>query len=147
MHGGYKLKFKKTMFALAIGSIAIIQSTGAHAVGANYFSFNGGSDALGDGGLTAPATGSWFTLVAQGTSFGYTPIRAAGTSGADLSPGNLNFNAAETITFGSAGLHNTGNSIDRDWTFLGAHGAHFTNQALEVNWDGVSHTATVDMDG
>lgn len=136
------------MFALAIGSIAIMQSTGAHAVGANYFSFNGGSDALGDGGLIAPATGSWFTLVAQqGTSFGYTPIRAAGTSGADLSPGNLNFNAAETITIGSGGPHNTGNSIDRDWTFLGAYGAHFTNQALEVNWDGVSNTATVNMDG
>lgn len=149
------MKFKKTMFALAIGTIAIIQSTGAHAVGANYFSFNGGSDALGDGGMTAPATGSWFSLLLADTDGDgiadqeyYTPMRAAGTTGADFSPGNLNFNAAETITMGSGGSsHNTGNSIDRDWTFLGAYGAHFTDQALEVTWDGVSNTATVNMDG
>lgn len=148
------MNFTKVIFALAIGSVATMQSAGAQAVGTNYFSFNGGS-AAPDGSYTSPATGSWFSLLLGDTDsdgildqFAYTPMRAAGTSGTDLSPGNLNFNDAETIAIGNCCTnHNTGNSIDQDWTFLGAYGAHFTNQALEVTWDGVSNTATVNMDG
>lgn len=143
------MNFKKTMFALAIGSVGIMGSVSAHAV-ANTFSFNGGTIVNG-----APTGGSWFSMLATDTNSDgipdqnvYTAMRAAGTTGADLSPGTLNFDVAEPITVGAGGTaHNSGNSIDRDWSFFSAWGAHFTNQALEVNWDGVSNTATVHMAG
>lgn len=147
------MNFPKSMFALALGSVCVMQSVTALAV-ENSFSFNGGSDAL-DNGLTAPASGSWFSLLAADTDednipdqYWYTSMRAAGTTGTDLSPGTLDFDAAEPINvYAGLGGHNTGNSIDRDWSFLGNWGAHYTNQALEVTWDGVSNTALVSMDG
>lgn len=143
------MNFKKTLFALAIGSVGIVGSMSAHAV-ANTFSFNGGTVVGG-----VPTGGSWFSMLATDTDSDgipdtnvYTAMRAAGTTGADLSPGTLNFDVVEPITIGAGGaVHNTGNSIDRDWSFFSAWGAHFTNQALEVTWDGVSNTATVNMDG
>ncbi|MBC2732195.1 PEP-CTERM sorting domain-containing protein [Thiobacillus sp.] len=142
------MTFTKTLFALAIGSVGIMGSMSAHAV-ANTFSFNGGTVAGG-----VPTGGSWFSMLATDTNSDgiadtnvYTAMRAAGTTGTDLSPGTLNFDVAEPITVGAPGGHNSGNSIDRDWSFFNAWGAHFTDQALEVTWDGVSNTATVHMAG
>lgn len=40
--------------------------------------------------------------------------------------------------------HSSGNMIDRDWSFLGAWGAHFTISSLPVTYIG-GNTASVDM--
>jgi hypothetical protein len=148
----YKMNFTKTMFALAIGSVGIMGSVSAHAV-ANTFEFIGGGASV-SGGLAAP-TGSWFSMLAMDTDSDgipdsnlYTAMRAAGTTGTPGPNGMLNMDVAEPITIGAGGTnHNTGNSIDRDWSFFSAWGAHFTNQALEVTWDGVSNLASVNMAG
>jgi hypothetical protein len=153
------MNFTKTMFALAIGSVGIMSSVSAHAV-ANTFEFIGGGNPTSVpvpsyGSIPgAPATGSWFSMLAADangdgiTDNTYVAIRAAGSTGNPGFNGMLDMDVAEPITVGAGGTnHNTGNSIDRDWSFFSAWGAHFTTGPLEVTWDGVSNTATVDMTG
>jgi len=144
------MNFKQTLFSLAIG---ITSPMSAHA--ANTFSFAGGGASV-DNGTTAP-TGSWFSMLAGDTNSDYIPdqnfytgMRAAGSTGVPGPNGTLNFDITNTITSAGGALesgatHNADNMIDRDWSFLGEWGAHFTTGALEVTWDGVSHTAAVNM--
>jgi hypothetical protein len=88
----------------------------------------------------------------------YTAMRAAGGTGIPGPNGFLNFSEINplciscgtgtgTVPPGSAPFHNTGNMIDRDWSFLGEWGAHYTNQVLEVTTTGNANTRHVNMTG
>jgi hypothetical protein len=148
------MNIKQTLFALAIGSMGITCTTSTLA--ANTFSFVGAG--LSPGEYIAP-TGSWYSILAADTDTDYipdanlyTPIRAAGSTGAPGPNGTLNFDVVNTITVGpggtvgsGGGAHNSGNMIDRDASLFAAWGAHSTTGALEIAWDGLSNTATVDM--
>jgi hypothetical protein len=115
------------------------------------FSFVGGGATINNG-LSAP-TGSWFSMLAFDTNSDYIPDASAytamrSTGGTDTPGpnGSLNFSQANPITIGAGGAtHNSGNMIDRDWSFYGAWGAHYTNQALEVT--GTGNTRNVNMSG
>lgn len=142
------MKFKKILFALAASGICITSTMSAHA--ANTFSFEGGGLVAGDG--TAP-TGSWWRLLAGDTNldeipdeYWYFAIRAPGTMAVPGSNGTLNFDIVNTLTLAmGGGSHHSGNMIDRDSQFLGEWAAHSTTGALEVVWNGISNTATVNM--
>jgi len=122
------MNFKKTMFALAIGSVGIMGATSAVAAApANAFEFNAGATASQTGG-TPSATGSWFSMLAADTDEDlfpdtniYTGIRGFGTAG------NVNPTANGVLNFGAAD-----SQVDRTWSFFGAGGTHYSNQALEV---------------
>lgn len=141
------MNFKKTMLAVAVGSVGFMGAATAQA--ANTFDFLAGN--------VTTLAGSWFSMLAMDSDEDgipdtnvYTGLRGAGTTGVDpvLAGGTLNFDVTNTIAIGAGGTaHNTGNMIDRDWSFFSAWGAHYTNGPLEITWDGTSNTATVDMTG
>lgn len=143
------MNFKQTLFTLAIGGMSITSAMSAHA--ANTFSFAGGGATVGDG-TTAPS-GSWFSLLAADSDSDgipdqnwYTALRAPGSTDIPGPNGTLNFDVVNTLTLATTGGgHNSGNMIDRDASFLGEWVAHSTTGALEIIWDGVSNTATVNM--
>jgi hypothetical protein len=143
------MNFTKSMFAVAIGSVGIASAMSAQA--ANTFSFEGGGTSV-NSGLSAPA-GSWFSMLALDTDSDYVPdtntftaVRAVGSTTVPGPNGLLDFDITNTITTSLGGTnHNSGNMIDKDWNFFGAFGAHFTTGALEVTWDGISTTASVNM--
>jgi hypothetical protein len=144
------MNFKQTLFAMAIGSMGITCTTSAHA--ANTFSFAGASNMVA-GQTHAPGAGSWYRALTNDTNgdfiadqFVYGAFRAAGSTSTPGPNGTLNFDIVNTITLGSGGsVHNSDNMIDRDSSFSGAWVAHATTGALEITWDGLSNTATVDM--
>lgn len=152
-----KIAMTKIAFALFMA----VAATGAQAAD-QTFSFTGGGAAV-NGGTAAP-TGSWFSMLAGdlsgGGDFGDEPDGIPDTNiytsmrGVSTTNGTLNFDITNTITLGTAptppattATHNSGNMIDRDWNFFGQWGAHYTQGPLEIVWDGVSTTATVDMAG
>lgn len=137
------MSFKKISLILALGGIGLAGVMSAHA--ANTFSFSGGGTVAGDG--TAP-TGSWFSLLIDpdAGTYHYSAFRAPDNSGIPGPNGTLNFDVVNTLTPATTGGgHNSGNMIDRDTLFLGEWTAHSTTGALEITWDGLSNTATVNM--
>lgn len=143
------MKFNMTKIAAALA--LTVTATGAQAVVANTFEFIGGGATVA-AGTAPPATGSWFSMLAADTdddmipdSNVYTQIRGAGTTGIPGANGMLDMDVPETLNM-SAAIPSE-NNIDRNWSFFSAQGAHYTDQALEVTWDGVSNTATVNMAG
>jgi hypothetical protein len=149
------MNIKQTLFALAIGSMGITCTTSTLA--ANTFNFVGGG--LYPGEYIAP-TGSWSRFLTADSDedlipdlYSYTPFRAAGGTGIPGPNGTLNFDVENTLTLGTLGTpgvggfeHHSGNMIDRDQQSLFATwAAHSTTGALEITWDGISNTATVNM--
>jgi hypothetical protein len=120
------------------------------------FEFVGGSSAV-NGGLGVP-TGSWFSMLVIDTNSDgipdqnvYTAMRSAGGTDIPGPNGFLNFSEINTLNVGGGAYtgtsyyHNSGNMIDRDWSFYGVWGAHYTNQVLEVT--GTGDTRSVNMAG
>lgn len=141
---------KKTIVSalLTVGMTTSFMNT---AYSADVFSFVGGGNSV-DGGLSEP-TGSWFSMLAGDTNsdgipdqYFYTAMRAAGESAIPGQNGSLVLDQINSITpTSSAFSHNSGNMIDRDWSFLAAWGAHYTTQNLAVTGSG--NTRNVDMSG
>lgn len=131
---------KKISLVLALSGIGLAGAMSAHA--ANTFSFEGSGAIAGDG--TAP-TGSWYSFDNGGFGLDYTPLRAPGNTDIPGPNGILNFDIVNTLIPGGSFNHNSGNMIDRDTSFLGEWAAHATTGALEISWNGVSNTATVNM--
>ena len=132
--------FKKILFVLAVASAGITSTTATYA--ANTFGFVGGIE-NGDG-VNAPS-GSWYSFSPFPSTY-YTPMLAAGSTGIPGPNGTLNFDIVNTLTLAAGGgSHNSGNMIDRDASFLGKWVAHSTTGALEITWNGISNTATVNM--
>lgn len=132
------MNFKQTLVAMALSGMCI---TSAHA--ANTFSFEGGGDFANDSGTVAP-TGSWNRIL-TGTRYSYTALRAPGSTDIPGPNGTLNFDTVNTLTLGFGIGHNSGNMIDLDSSFLGVWAAHSTTGPLEITWNGISNTATVNM--
>jgi hypothetical protein len=158
------INMKKSAVAVALlglGFAGMNAEAATCATAGACFSFIGGGATV-SGGL-APPTGSWFSMLALDTDSDpltppdtnlYTAMRAAGGTGTPGPVGSLNFSEINTLcvgcgtgtgTGGTAPFHNTGNMIDRDWSFFSAWGAHYTTQVLEVT--GTGTTLNVNMAG
>lgn len=145
---------KKTLLGTAL--VLAFGATAMSAQAANTFVFKNGT------GVTAGTlASSWFSMMtdvvrdsdgnpvldANGNPtpiFTNTAIRGTNTT---LTTGSLNMDVTNTITTSPSpqnGAHNTGNSIDRDWSFFQNWGAHFTMGALEVTYT-TGTTASVNM--
>lgn len=125
---------------VAFGSVAM------SAQAANTFTFNNGTAA------TAGTDGvSWFSMLASDTDSDgipdaniYTGMRGTNTA---LTTGSYNMDMANGPVVGGGGtVHNTGNAIDRDWSFFSAWGAHFNSSANAVTYTSGT-TAAVNMSG
>lgn len=114
--------------------LSAMGSAQAACTSGNCFTFKNGA-----GGSSA-ANVSWFSMLASDTDSDgvadtniYTSMRGTDTS---LTTGTFDFGVINTITNGAAGAHNSGNMIDRDWSFFSNWGAHYTDRALQVTCDG-----------
>lgn len=152
------LTINKKVLTIALAGIGFVGiDSGAQAAtcatAGACFEFVGGGAAVNAG--LSPPSGSWFSWLAMDTNSDgiadaslYTAINAAGSTGIPGPNGNLNFTITNTITPAGGGgfpaTHNSGNMIDRDWSFGAAYGAHFTNGPMPVTYAG-GNTATVDM--
>lgn len=102
---------------------------------ANTFVYKNGS------GATAGTSGvSWFSMLATDSNSDgvpdtnvYTAMRGTNTT---LTTGTLDFAVINTITVGAQGGANSGNMIDRNWSFFGQNGAHFTTATLPMACSG-----------
>jgi hypothetical protein len=145
------------LLGLGIAGMGSAQAATCATAGVCFEFINGGTT----DGSSAP-TGSWFSVQTSMNpdTFLYTAMRGAGTTIAPATNGFLNFSEINTLGVGTgvgtgpidpvtglrgAPFHNSGNMIDRDWSFFSAWGAHYTNQVLEVT--GTGNTRNVDMTG
>lgn len=122
--------------------------TAASAQAANVFVFKNATTA--SAGLNEA---SWFSMtftdatvpgIVPDPTIIYTAMRGTDTS---LTSGSFNMDVANPITVGAGGAnHNAGNSIDRDWSFFGFWGAHYTINSNPIFYNGGS-AAAVDMSG
>jgi hypothetical protein len=155
-------KIKKSAVAVALLSLGFADMGSAQAATCGTagacFEFIGG---ITPSPIAPATTGSWFSMLVIDTDSDnlpdaniYTAMRAADSTGIPGPNGFLNFSQINTLGVGTGAgtgaggtwpYHNSGNSIDRDWSFFGAWGAHYTNQVLEVTGSG--NTRSVDMTG
>lgn len=134
---------KKTMINVAL--VAAFGSTALSAQAANIFTFTNGS-----GGSSA-ANVSWFSMLASDTDSDgvpdtniYTSLRGTNTA---LTTGSFNMDVINTLTLGAGTTnHNSGNMIDRDWSFFSSWGAHYTTGPLEIT-NITATSANVNMAG
>lgn len=135
---------KKTLLGTAL--VLAFGVTAMSAQAANTFTFKNGTAA------TAGTDGvSWFSMLASDTDSDgipdtnvYTGMRGTNTA---LTTGDFNMDVAGGPVVGGGGtVHNTGNTIDRDWSFFSAWGAHFNAVATPVTYTGGT-TASVNMSG
>ena len=147
------MNFKKTMFALAVGSVGIMGAMSAHASDVTGALHNGDSlsittSTLDASGNVVPGTGSWFGMDSNGNG-AITNVELI-----ILSQGTTGIVIGQATTAGAShgGLPVAGdtNAITRPWDFLGNTGSDFTTTGItgsttaglnfsgwRVTWNGI----------
>lgn len=127
--------------------IVAFSFTGMSAQAANIFTFNNGNSTK-----NATDAGSWFSIWVDIDSDGfpgtntYTAMRGTNIT---LTTGAFNMDVAGGPVVGDnghGGVHNVGNTIDRDWDWFTSWGAHYNASANALTYTGGT-TAFVNMTG